>query len=148
MGRSLLWLHAEVHYHAFADCIDRKLFISFGDRAACWHLLRELRSARNFLPAASWLIGHPGGCCATIQCAAEGGAGSIQNLGVMPKFRGQGLGEALVLQALAAFKAAGLASAQLDVTAENEKALRLYERLGFVPVSTSVRETLQPWACV
>lgn len=143
---ALLPLHAEVHFRAFADCIDRRLFASFSDRAGCWHLLREIRRTWGFMPEASWLIGHPAGCCATIQCVAEaGGVGSIQNVGVLPKFRGQGLGEALLRQVLLDFRAAGLEKAVLDVTAENEGAYRLYRRLGFIPTHTSQRETLQPW---
>ena len=42
-----------------------------------------------------------------------------------------GLGAALVLKSLHAFRDAGLALGRLEVTAENEAAVRLYRRLGF-----------------
>jgi ribosomal protein S18 acetylase RimI-like enzyme len=61
----------------------------------------------------------------------RGGFGSIQNLGILSGWRGRGLGEALLLQALHGFRRIGLARAQLEVTAQNETAIRLYRRLGF-----------------
>ncbi len=57
--------------------------------------------------------------------------GAIQNVGVAPPWRGRGIGEALVLQALHGFRRAGLARGLLEVTAQNEIAQRLYRRLGF-----------------
>ena len=52
-------------------------------------------------------------------------------MGVTPAWRGRGLGEALLLQALHGFRSAGLGRGLLEVTAQNEAALRLYRRLGF-----------------
>ena len=48
-----------------------------------------------------------------------------------PGAQENGLGAALVSRSLQAFRAEGLASATLSVTASNERAHRLYERLGF-----------------
>jgi hypothetical protein len=62
--------------------------------------------------------------------------GAIQNLGIVPKFRGHGLGAALMQQALAGFQRAGLRRAFLEVTAQNTNAVRLYKRLGFSRVRT------------
>jgi RimJ/RimL family protein N-acetyltransferase len=45
--------------------------------------------------------------------------------------QGNGLAAALVSRALTAFREQGLVSATLSVTASNERAHRLYERLGF-----------------
>ena len=56
----------------------------------------------------------------------RGPIGAIQNLGVVPEYRGQGLGRALVRQALEGFYQAGLRRAYLEVTAENSAAVRLY----------------------
>ncbi len=138
---SLLTIHAEVHYRAFHDCIDRYLFPCFSDRDSCWFLLREIRDKPGFMPQATWLIGAANGCVATIQCIeAEPRVGSIQNVGVLPRHRHQGLGQALILQALHGFHEAGLKRAWLDVTAENEQALRLYQRLGFRMKEMSIKE--------
>ena len=61
----------------------------------------------------------------------RGPIGAIQNVGVVPSYRGQGLGRALVRQALEGFYQAGLRRAYLEVTAENASAIRIYRNLGF-----------------
>jgi ribosomal protein S18 acetylase RimI-like enzyme len=70
--------------------------------------------------------------CGTIQGVADrGGVGMIQNVGIVPGHRGIGLGAALVRRAIAGFRSYGLRAAGLEVTAENSRAVRLYQRLGF-----------------
>jgi ribosomal protein S18 acetylase RimI-like enzyme len=59
------------------------------------------------------------------------GAGSIQNLGIVPEHRGRGLGTCLLYAALDGFRRAGLRRACLEVTAQNADAIRLYRRHGF-----------------
>ena len=73
----------------------------------------------------------PFGACATVQGLRDKYQGAIQNLGVTPHHRGQGIGSALVLQALHGFRREGLGRAVLEVTAQNDSAVRLYRRLGF-----------------
>src|SRR5262245_40690981 len=137
---SVLNLHAEVHYLAFHDTIDADLFASFRDRAGCWYLLREIRDKPGFQPEATWLIATGEGCCGTIQSIDTGGrVGSIQNVGVVAAHRGRGLGTALVLQALHSFAALNFQRVYLDVTADNDGAVRLYERLGFRKMTTSFK---------
>lgn len=136
---ALLFMHAEVHHRSFSDCVDAELFPSFRERNGCYFLLREIRAKPGFLPGATWLIASAAGCCASIQCVAEDGAGSIQNVGVLPGYRGLGLGRALLEQALLSFQTSGLRRAVLEVTGENQPAVELYRSLGFVPVSHSLR---------
>ena len=74
----------------------------------------------------------------------------INNLGVVPKCRGQGIGEALLKQVLARSAAAGYAAVELDVTRPNAGAIRFYRRQGFVEVSESGSRALEtryglPW---
>jgi ribosomal protein S18 acetylase RimI-like enzyme len=134
---ALLDLHAEVHHRSFCDELDSMLFPCFGDRVGCQQLLRELCRKPGFLPAATWLVACADGCCGTVQGACDrSGYGAIQNLGVLPAHRGQGLGAALILQALAGFHQHGLSRAYLEVTAENRGAIRLYQRLGFRCIRT------------
>ena len=57
--------------------------------------------------------------------------GHVCQVSVSPGAQEHGLGAALVSRSLLAFRAEGLASATLSVTASNERAHRLYERLGF-----------------
>lgn len=131
-SESLLEAHAEVKFLSFRGEMDALVFPSLGDRAGCQRLMREIRRKPGFLPEATWLIAAPGGYCGTIQGVVDRlGYGSIQNVGVVPAFRGLGLGRALVRQALGGFRRAGLSRVYLEVTAENDLAVRLYRALGF-----------------
>jgi ribosomal protein S18 acetylase RimI-like enzyme len=69
--------------------------------------------------------------------------GSIQNVGVIPAERGQGLGRALVCQALRGFRETGVSRVYLEVTAENDPAVRLYRALGFSKARTLYRSLEQ-----
>jgi hypothetical protein len=129
---SLLELHAEVKFQCFHDEIDSLVFPSLSTRVGCFYLMTEISRKPGFLPEATWLIGCPAGYCATVQGVCErSGLGAIQNLGVTPPFRGLGLGRAILLKALDGFRRAGLGRAFLEVTAQNEAAIRLYRQVGF-----------------
>lgn len=129
---SLLECHAEVKYLSFREEIDSHVFPCLGDRHGCQRLMREIRRKPGFLPAATWLIGCPEGYCGTIQGVMDRGPiGAIQNVGVVPAYRGRGLGRALIRKALLGFRQAGLHRAYLEVTAENVAAVRLYRDVGF-----------------
>jgi ribosomal protein S18 acetylase RimI-like enzyme len=124
--------HAEVKYLSFAEGIDAVVFPNLGSRPGCQHLMGDISQRAGFEPAATWLITCGAGYCGTVQGVRErNGMGAIQNLGVVPTHRGRGLGTALLLQALAGFRRAGLGRAFLEVTAQNDGAIRLYRRLGF-----------------
>ena len=123
--------HAEVLYESFHQEIDAMIFPSLGHPDGCVTLMNVVSRRVNFLPGATWLAVGPAGPCGAIQGLHERGVGAIQNVGVTPSWRGRGLGEALVLQALHGFRRAGLGRGLLEVTAQNETAQRLYRRLGF-----------------
>jgi GNAT superfamily N-acetyltransferase len=128
----LLADHAEVKYQSFRGEIDAAVFPCLGDRYGCQRLMREIRRKPGFLPGATWLIAGPEGYVGTIQGVLDyGPIGAIQNVGVIPSYRGLGLGRALVHQALQGFVQAGLSRAYLEVTAENRAAVHLYRSLGF-----------------
>ena len=55
----------------------------------------------------------------------------INNVAVLPQFRGCGVGSAILRHVLAEAKTLGANRATLEVRASNEGARRLYERLGF-----------------
>jgi ribosomal protein S18 acetylase RimI-like enzyme len=129
---SLLDRHAEVKYLSFRDEIDACVFPCLGDRYGCQRLMREIRRKPGFLPGATWLIASPEGYVGTVQGVMDKGPiGAIQNLGVVPAYRGLGLGRALVRRALEGFRRAGLRRAYLEVTAENSAAVLLYRAVGF-----------------
>ncbi len=58
-------------------------------------------------------------------------AAFIKDVGVHPAFRRQGIGEALLHTAFAAFMQRGAKAVMLKAHADNAIALRLYRRLGF-----------------
>jgi ribosomal protein S18 acetylase RimI-like enzyme len=129
---ALMKAHAEVKFHCFFDQIDSIVFPSLGSRSGCFLLMQEIARRPGFKPEATWLINGPDGPCGTVQGIRDHrGVGAIQNLGVTTPHRGRGLGQALLLQALAGFQKAGLHHALLEVTAQNDGAIRLYRRLGF-----------------
>jgi len=58
-------------------------------------------------------------------------------MGLLAAYRGQGVGERLLRACLAKAQAKGIARVELESRADNQRAIRLYERLGFQ------RETLK-----
>ncbi len=129
---TLLDRHAEVKYLSFRDEIDASVFPCLGDRYGCQRLMREIRRKPGFLGEATWLILSPEGFIGTVQGVMDRGPiGAIQNVGVVPAYRGHGLGRALVRKALGGFIRAGLRRAYLEVTAENSSAVKLYREVGF-----------------
>jgi hypothetical protein len=142
-SKSLLDLHAEVKYRSFRNEIDANVFPCLGDLAGCRRLMREITRKGGFLARATWLAVTDSRdvrtreYCGTIQGVCDqAGVGAVQNLGIVPDFRDRGLGSSLLLRALQGFRESGVDRVYLEVTAENEGAIRLYERLGFRTVRT------------
>ena len=129
--------HAEVKVQSFRDEIDSQVFPCLGGFSGCRKLMREISRQRSFRPETTWLIAGPDGDVGTIQGLAHSRTlGAIQNVGVVPECRGQGLGRSLVIKSLAGFRLAGLKRVYLEVTAENQLAVALYDSLGFRLVRT------------
>ncbi len=140
---SLIDAHAEAKYHSFVSEIDANVFPCLGDADGCHRLMHEIRGKQGFLAGATWLMAFEAprssalDYCGTVQGIRDyAGLGAIQNLGVTPEHRGHQLGTCLLLKALEGFQRAGLRRAFLEVTAQNNGAIRLYQRLGFVKART------------
>jgi ribosomal protein S18 acetylase RimI-like enzyme len=139
-NRDLIDTHAHVLYDSFHQEIDAKVFPSLGDLLGCHVLMQEICRKPFFVPEATWLLAAPDGTpCASIQGLQERCRGAIQNVGVLPEYRGRGVGSALILQALHGFRRLGLAIGSLEVTDRNEGAIRLYRRHGFRKTRTLYR---------
>ena len=139
----LLEDHAEVKYQSFRLEIDANVFPCFGDREGCLRLMQEIARKDGFLPAATWLVEYTGAgphkeeFCGTIQGLHESsGLGAIQNVGITSHHRGRGLGTKLIQRALEGFQQLGLRRAYLEVTAQNQAAVQLYQRIGFRKIRT------------
>lgn len=129
---ALLPLHAEVKFQSFVDEIDAVVFPSLGSRQGCTRLMKEIRQKPGFCPEATWLIANREETVGTVQGVRDiSGAGAIQNLGVKRSHRGKGLGKALLLQALDGFRSRAVPRVYLEVTSQNDLAIRLYRQLGF-----------------
>jgi ribosomal protein S18 acetylase RimI-like enzyme len=143
---SLLDAHARALFGSFERELDTQVFPSLGSATGCQCLINEIRRKRGFLPDATWLIADAFGPCGTVQGIRErNGYGSIQNIGILPRYRGRGMGEALLLRSLHGFRNAGLGRAMLEVTATNDAAIRLYRRVGFLRRKTIYKPVLN-WA--
>jgi ribosomal protein S18 acetylase RimI-like enzyme len=128
----LLDAHAEALFRSFQGEIDANLFPSLAHRDGCACLMTEIARRADFVPEATWLLVGPSGPCGTVQGLRERrGVGAIQNIGVLTAHRGRGLGEGLLLHALHGFRLAGAHLGHLEVTAQNDAAVRLYRRIGF-----------------
>ncbi len=132
---------ARAKYLSFRDEIDSDLFPCLGEFEGCRRLMREISGKPGFLPEATWLVVCSHGFCArpeycgTVQGVRDqNGKGAIQNLGVIPEHRRGGLGLHLLLLALDGFRRSGVGRVHLEVTAQNNSAIRLYRRVGFTPV--------------
>jgi len=56
----------------------------------------------------------------------------VLGMGLLPRFRGQGLGTRLIRRTLDAARAFGLTRVELTVREDNANAIALYEKVGFV----------------
>jgi ribosomal protein S18 acetylase RimI-like enzyme len=136
-GESLVGVHADVQFRSFHGELDSTVFPCLGDRYGCLRLLREIRRKPGFLAEATWLVGSDQELCGMIQGVIEPGPlGSIQNLGVVPEYRGLHLGKALLLKSLNGFRQHGVPRCSLEVTADNAGAIHLYRSVGFRKAKT------------
>ena len=72
----------------------------------------------------------------TIPCYAHD---SMLGMGLLPEYRGRGLGERLIRAAVAAASAAGFERISLSVYGRNTTAMALYRKVGFTLEGTRVR---------
>jgi ribosomal protein S18 acetylase RimI-like enzyme len=141
--QSLLDAFSQAKYRSFRSEMDANVFPCLSDFEGCRRLMSEIVRRPGFIPDATWLVVFsPGGgarpeYCGTVQGVRDKhGLGAIQNLGIVPEHRNAGLGTSLLLHSLAGFRKAGVQRVYLEVTAQNDGAIRLYRRVGFVTIRT------------
>ena len=135
--------HAKVKFQTFEFEIDAHVFPSLSEYEGCHRLMTQITNRDNFIPSATWLVEFQPDEAAssiavgTIQVLHDlENRGAIQNIAVTPDHRHQGIGTALVKRALSNLKSLDIPRAILEVTAQNNGALRLYKRLGFRIIKT------------
>lgn len=138
----LVGLHALAKWESFRFEMDGNVFPCLADREGCKQLMRDIVAKPNFVPEATWLaIAHPGtlneSVVGTIQGLRTGPLiGAIQNIGVVPAWRGRGIGRELIRRSLLGFQEVGCRSVTLEVTVHNSAAIRLYGSIGFERTET------------
>lgn len=128
---------AQLVHRSHLGSLDAALNLTYASRALCQAFLETLVQRGGcgpFEPRASFVAEGPRGAVGVILASRlSDNNGHICQVSVAPELQGQGLGLALVSSALEAFRMQGLTQASLSVTAENRRAYRLYETLGFRP---------------
>jgi [ribosomal protein S18]-alanine N-acetyltransferase len=146
----LLEAFALAKYHSFRQEMDTLVFPCLGELEGCLKLMTEIARKSGFVAQATWLAVYYSAPrtrpapCGTIQgIRDQSGLGAIQNLGVTPEHRRSGVGMELLCRCLDGFQRSGVHRVHLEVTAQNEAAVRLYHRMGFYTVK-SVYKTVEP----
>lgn len=75
---------------------------------------------------------------AGLRATLAGGVGDVQTIAVVPNHRGKGLGRLLLRALLGEAQAREVAEVFLEVRADNEPALSLYQSEGFEPIDRRV----------
>lgn len=137
-GEKLTSMHALCKWESFRREMDVNVFPCLGERDGCKRLMRDISQKDAFVPEATWLAvgqdSNPKNLIAvgTIQGLRSNAThGAIQNIGVIPNFRGRGVGRELIRRALHGFQSQGCRYVTLEVTVHNLGAIKLYESIGF-----------------
>lgn len=116
--------------------------LRFGDGSATDAALSGLPGSYESAGGAFWvaLDGDGGGMIGTCGVApVGGGAFELRKMYLRPVARGAGVGQRLLDEAVAWVRAHGGTSVVLDTTEAMEKAIRFYEKNGFVRDDAQVR---------
>jgi ribosomal protein S18 acetylase RimI-like enzyme len=128
----LLERHAHVLNRCFAEELDGDVFPCLRSFDGCLDLMRSMRGLFGFSAAATWLLAGPDGYVGTVQgLLGEHRFAAVQNIGIVPEYRGMGLSGMLLSAALAGFQRGSATRVSLEVTASNLPAVRLYRKFGF-----------------
>ena len=128
--------HAE-GFNAVVDAVAReRRFIGFvegPELESTRAFLRRILSGAGVQMLAVMSTDEVVGWCDIIRNPIEGfrHVGRL-GMGLLPDYRGQGIGKRLALDTIRAAQASGIERVELEVFASNERAVALYRTLGFV----------------
>ncbi len=133
--REDLGVAADIIHRSHRNTLDAALNLTYASPAHCRAFVDTLvlrAGCGRFDPDASFLAeGEDGPVGVLLASHLSRTNAHICQVSVSPEVQGQGLGEVLVTRALDSFRRAGLETASLSVTVGNDRAYRLYTRLGF-----------------
>lgn len=105
--------------------IERKCFGRRGFSKS--HIIWTLKN-----PAADAFLYHEDGeAVGTVMVRQEGKVGRVISIAVLPDHRRRGIGRALMAKAEEVARARGATTVSLEVSVNNEGAIRFYEELGY-----------------
>jgi ribosomal protein S18 acetylase RimI-like enzyme len=135
LRRDDLPIAAEIIFRSHVGSVDAALNLTYSTPSSCRLFVDTLvvrSGCGRFDPEASRLVEAPWGPIGVLIASRLARTnGHICQVSITPEAQGRGLGTMLLSLALRAFHEQGLASATLSVTVVNDRAHRLYERLGF-----------------
>ena len=135
VGRWDLDRAADLVFASHQDSLDAVVNSTYATREQCRQFVESLvlrDSCGSYDVEASFLAYASGGPIGLILCTRLSPTnGHVCQVSVLPQAQGCGVGRVLMVSALEVFRRAGLSTASLSVTVGNERAQRLYDRLGF-----------------
>ncbi len=123
--------YTDAHFDGFYEVLSQ----AFRDVPGAFVLERGMARARaRRLAIPPQLLCREGEVAAFVRLDVSGTSGDIAMLGRHPRHRGAGLGPHLIQRGLVVLVAHGARRQLLEVAAENDRAMALYERAGFARV--------------
>lgn len=100
--------------------------------------------ARN--PGMSFLAEFEGGLCGCVMCGHDGRRGYLQHLLVLPRYRRQGIANALVERCLASLEHLGIYKCHLDVFKTNLAAAQYWQSQGWQSQGWQLRSDIDRYS--
>ena len=125
---------------AYANHVDGEINDQYRSESGALRFLKNiiiLPGCGQFQPEASFVLrppheNHLAGVI--LNSCVSAGVGHTTQICVMPGYQGRGLGRRLMEASLLALRVRRYTSVSLTVTSGNERAVRLYEKLGFTTI--------------
>jgi ribosomal protein S18 acetylase RimI-like enzyme len=125
---------------AYASHVDGEINDQYRSESGALRFLKNiiiLPGCGQFQPEASFVLRSPYEnqlVAVILNSRVASGVGHTTQICALPGFQGQGLGRRLMEASLQALRVRNFHTVSLTVTSNNERAVRLYERLGFAAV--------------
>jgi GNAT superfamily N-acetyltransferase len=125
---------------AYASHVDGEINDQYRSESGALRFLKNiiiLPGCGQFLPDASFVLRPPHASYLAgviLNSSVSQGVGHTTQICAMPGYQGRGIGRRLMEASMQALRVRGYTTVSLTVTSGNERAVRLYENLGFASV--------------